>query len=254
MRILFFLASLLFIISFPACNKDDDNNPNPTLKLLDYYTLTNYPDTVSFEYNSSGQLNREESTEEIHTLTINGNQLHYTEYRKDETRTVADATFTLNAAGNIASGHGDFSYNQAGIYSADFTFTYDNAGNLIKRTDARNNGMTYSYDYVWTNGDITSIRWNLNDTLYLTISLSYDLNLEDKLQLDENTFFMAMNDFVGNHNKHLRTHSNTVFAPGSIIEQRYDFGFTVDSDGFPLIQTVTSLDNPYSDVLHYFYK
>lgn len=253
MKPLFFLTAILLISSFPACNKDDNNNPNGT-KLLDNYTQELYPDTISFDYNADNQIIKEEDNEEINTIVRNGNELHYTEYRKTESRTTADATFTLNAAGNIVSGHGDFSYSPTSPYASDFTFAYDNAGHMTNRTDARDNGMTYSYDFGWTNGDITTVAWNLNGNLYLTITTSYDLNKTDKLKIDGNQFLMQMNSFVGNHNQHLPMHSFTVFAPGTTVVQQYDFAFSLDADGYPETQTVTGLDNPYSDVLHYHYK
>jgi len=253
MKPLFFLSALLFIFSLPACNKDDNNNPNG-IKLLDYYTEELYPNTTSFTYNSDNQIIKTEDNEETNTLVINGNQLHYTEYRKSESRTTADATFTLNAAGNIASGHGNFEYALGSPFSADFTFTYDNAGNLTKRTDVRSDGMTNSYELGWTNGDNTSVRWIYHDSLYLTITTSYDLSKPDKLKIGSNYFLMQMNSFVGNHNQHLPNHSFTVFAPGTTKVQQYDFSFSLDGDGYPVTQNINNLDGIYSDVYHYHYK
>src|SRR6187200_238823 len=123
MRILIFLASLLFIISLPACNKDDDNNPSGA-RLLDHYTTTAYPDTYHFDYNGSDQIIKTEYEEARTNIDISGNQLHFTEYRKLESREVSNATYTLNAQGNIISGHGSYSYNQSSPYTADITYVY----------------------------------------------------------------------------------------------------------------------------------
>jgi|WetSurMetagenome_2_1015567.scaffolds.fasta_scaffold115769_2 hypothetical protein len=253
MKPLYFLATLPFIFSLPACNKDDNNNPNGT-KLLDFYTEELNPNTTTFTYNSEKQIVKEENSEEINTIDIIGNKLHYTEYRKTESRTTADATFNLNAAGNIESGHGTFSYSATSPYTSEMGFTYDSEGNLIHRADARSDGMIYTYDYAWTNGDITTVTWNVNGSPYLTITQSYDLNKMDKLKISSIQFLMQMNAFVGNVNQHLIKHAYTVYAPGTTVDQRIDFSWTLDADGYPTTQNITFLDASSSDVVRYYYK
>jgi YD repeat-containing protein len=252
MRILFFLASLLFIFTSPACNKDDDNNPSGA-RLLDHYSTTLYPDTYSFDYNGSDQIVKTENEEDRTNIDISGNQLHFTEYRKQESREVANATFTLNAQGNIISGHGSFSYNQSSPYTADITYVYDGAGNLVSRTYVRSDSMTYAYLYTWANGDVTEIAWTLNNNPYLIQYYEYDLSLEDKLKLDEEKFQAAVNSFVGNANQHLPKRRYTIFANDPTIVQDYTFTYSLDSEGFPDILTVDGVSAVYHDVVTYHY-
>ena len=253
MRILIFLASLLFIISLPACNKDDDNNPSGA-RLLDHYTTTAYPDTYHFDYNGSDQIIKTEYEEARTNIDISGNQLHFTEYRKSESHEVSNATYTLNAQGNIISGHGSYSYNQSSPYTADITYVYDNAGNLVSRTYVRSDGMTYAYLNTWTNGDITSIAWTLNNNPYLVLYYEYDLNLENKLKLDEENFEAAVNSFVGNANQHLPKRRYTIFANDPTIVQEYTYAYSLDSEGFPDTLTIDGVSTVYHDVVTYHYK
>jgi len=107
--ILFALSLLLLLTS---CDKDDPHNPDPNKKVLDFIETITSPDSMFFEFNSAGQLIRQENIgDELVTADPNGNQVHIVEFRTYENRTVADATFTLNAAGNIATGQGNISYN-----------------------------------------------------------------------------------------------------------------------------------------------
>ncbi len=252
MRPLLLLAMLFLLYSLPSCNKDDNNNPN-AIKELAFSTSSKNSDTTSYAYNSTGQLIKFEDKEDRDSVGINGNQLHYTEYRKTESRTTADATFNLNAQGNVISGHGNFSYSIAAPYTTDFTFTYDSAGHMTNRTDARNDGMTYSYDFIWTNEDMTSIIWKLNGNLYLTVAMDYDLNLLDKMGIGGAQFTMPMNSFIGITNQHLEKHQYTIFAPGPNIQDEYNYIYALDGDGYPSTLMITGIGNPFSDLITYYY-
>jgi hypothetical protein len=253
MRSYFFPAILLFISAFLACNKDDNNNSNQ-LKLLDYTTSDYYPDTSFYRYNNNNQIIGFEAYGDSSYITINGNQLHFTEYRKTESRTTAFATFTLNAEGNVISGLGSFSYDLSSPYTAIFSFTYDAEGHMTNKTEARSDGMTYSYDFGWTNGDLTTITWNFNGNLYLTNYLSYDVNSGNKLKIDNATFFIPVNDFTGKGSAHLIKGEYSIFAPGTTIDNMLDFTYTLDADGYPLTETVDEVSPAYHEVTTYHYQ
>ncbi len=250
MKKLFCLIALISTLYLIACNKDD-NNPTGKTKQVTGYTTSQYKDTVSFNYNSAGQIIRVQDVEAVFTYDISGNQLHYTEDRKIG-GLVGDATFTLDASGKIVSGHGSFSYSTP--FTSQFTFTYDGSGNLTNRTDVRSDGNTWSYDYIWTNGDITSEKWNQNGSLYFTEFYEYDSNLADKNKLDGLKFLNTTNSFLGNSNQHLlkRTYSN--FAPGTTTVQEATFAFSLDADGYPKNSTITYITTPGTDIVVYYYQ
>jgi hypothetical protein len=249
----FFLAALISVLYFSACNKDNDN-PTGNTKQLTGYTGTQYADTVSYDYNSNGQIIGFENNYERYSLDITGSQVHFLDIRKEGSRTVADATFTLNGQGNIISGQGSFSYNIGGEYTSQFTFTYDSAGNLINSTDVRSDGNTRTYELAWTNGDITSRKWIQNGSLYFTQYYEYDTSLEDKNKVEWLKFLSPTNSFMGNSNKHLIKRYYAIFAPGSTVVQETTYAYNLDADGYPKTMTVTGITTPGTDVVTYHYQ
>jgi len=254
MKTYLFPVALIPLLFFTACNKDDDNSGGDTTKLLSYYTESMYPDTVSFGYNTNDEIILVEGNEDRQTIDINGNQLHYIEFRKTENREVANATFTMNSEGNVVSGQGSFSYSIGSPYTSQFTFTYDSQGNLVNRTDTRSDGHTVAYQFTWANGDLVKNEWIYNDTLYFTQYYEFNTNVEDKIELDWNKFLMGTNSFFGNNTKHLVQHSYDVYAPGSTIVHEYNITFNLDSDGYPITSTYTGISTPSTNVITYHYQ
>lgn len=249
------IAGVIAIALNTGCKKNEtDPNDGGTTKLLQKYTSTQYHDTISFGYNTIGQMIRSEGSEDRSTFEFTGNQLTYKEFRKTENRTTATATFNVNAQGNVVSGQGTFSYNLNAPYTAQFTFEYDGSGNLIKRTDARSDGNTWSYEFTWTNGDITTIKWINNGALYLTQTIAYYTDKEDKNKVDWDKFLSGTNSFFGNSNSHLRKHQQVVFAPGSTVTQEYSYDYTLGADGYPTMSEVTGITTPGTDVITYYYQ
>ncbi len=253
MKALLFFAAIVCLSYLSACNKDDNNQNNGT-KLLISYTSSLYLDTINYSYNSSNELIQTEDLEDRSTITINGNQLHYIEYRKTESRQVADATFTLDAAGNVVTGQGSFSYSISSPYTTQFTFTYDASGNMINRTDARSGGMTYSYDFTWSNGDMVSQIWKLNGALYATNNFIYYTDKDDKNQINGYNFLSATNSFTGNSSRHLFKNISTIFAPGTTVTDEYGYAYTLDADGYPTTATITGITIPSTDIAVYHYQ
>lgn len=254
MKPYFFLTTLTALLFLAACKKDKTVDPIDKTKLLKSITSSRYNDTTSFAYNSSGQMIQTEGSEDRSTISVSGNQLHFVEFRKTENRETANATFTLNAQGNVVSGQGSFSYNLSAPYTAQYAFAYDGAGNLISRTETRNNGDVWLREFTWTNGDITTIKWIFNGALYLTINMEYYTDKEDKIQLDWDKFLTGTNSFFGNSNQHLIKHTETIFAPGSTVTQEYEFAYNLDTDGYPSTATVTGITSPSTNILTYYYQ
>lgn len=253
MKTYLFFSVLVLVLFFSACNKDDDN-PGGKTKLLDYYNSTSFPDTTRFDYDASKRLIQTDDGGSLRTIQLNGNQLHYIDFRTSENREVANATYTLNAEGNVISGQGSFSYNIGGSYTSNFTFLYDGTGNLITKTDTRSNGESRRYEYTWTNGDMTKLKWIFADTLYFTQFFEYDTNLDDKIKIDWYKFATATNSFFGNSNQHLRNHTYDIFAPGSTIVHENEFTYTFDSEGYPVTSTGTGITNPGTETTSYHYQ
>jgi len=256
MKAYLFSTCLTVLFFLTACNKDDDNhNPVGITKFLSHYTTTLFPDTVNIDYNSQDQIIHTESSEDRTTIDISGSQLHYVDFRKTENREVANATFTMNGGGNVISGQGSFSYVANAPYTSQFTFTYDGQGNLIKRIDARSNGITWTYEYTWTNGDLTKVKWINGDFLYLTQFIEYDTNKEDKNKLDGYKFLTITNSFFGNSSQHLRKRIYDNFDPGSTIVHEYAFSYILDTDGYPVTETIRGISNQNdTDILNYHYQ
>jgi len=251
MKPLIFLSALLFIFTLSACNKDDNNNGHPN---LDYSVSDLTNDTLFFDYDNHGDLNVFEDSGDSTYYTINGNLLHFINYKKSEKRTIADATFTLNSDGNIISGHGNFSYTLANPFSSDYTFTYDNAGNLTNINEVRSDGSYYEDAFVWINGDIIYINYINNGSTYYTRTLTYDLTKEDKIKINKESFLMPMNSHIGNMSRHLEQHEYSIYPPNTMGQYIYDFTYTLDQDGFPTLLSIFETDNSSTEVITYHYK
>ena len=101
-------------------------------------------ETFQYTYNADGQRTQVESSEGVETYTYDlAGQLTAVTYPDGTTE-----TFAYDAVGNRVSANGeDYTTNELNQYlmAGDATFTYDDNGNLISRTDA--NGKTnYEYD------------------------------------------------------------------------------------------------------------
>jgi len=251
------LFALSLSLLLPACDKDDPHDPDPTpKKVLDFIENTFYQDTLFYEFNSAGQIIRQEVTnDERVTVDVNGNQLHIVEYRIYESRTVADVTFTLNAAGNIATGQGNISYNMGSPYTADYTYTYNNDGYLTERTDVRSNGDKWTYKYYWTNGDLTKWEWLQKDTLYLTFDFEYEGSIPDKIQLDYNKLsFLGNTSWTGKSSAHLVTRNSRFFAPSTTYAYDYTYDYTLDPDGYVTSYIIGDNIGTFADSVVYHYK
>lgn len=251
-RISAFLALIPFL-TLLSCNKDDDANPSGK-KTLDFIQYTTYPDSAYYDFNSMGQIIREEASESRSTVTINGDQLHLVEYRKTESRNVADITYHLNAAGNVESGTGSISYIQSEPYTSAYSFEYNSDGYMTRRTDTRSNGDTWSFNYYWTNGDLTKMEWVYQGALYVTFYYEYDTSLEDKLQLDYNKLPIGNTSWTGKSSKHLPVRNYRIWAPGTDITGDYHYDYTLDSDGYIASYVVTDDPLTYTDTIIYHYK
>jgi len=251
------LSAFSLILFITACDKDDPHNPNPnTGKILDFIEFTTSPDSLFYEFNNAGQIIRQEDlNSERTTVEVNGNQLHIVEYRTYESRTVADVTFNLNAAGNIATGQGNISYNIGSPYTTNYNYQYDNNGYLSERSDVRSDGDKWSYKYYWTNGDLTKWEWLHKDTLYLTFNFEYTGSIPDKIQLDYNKLFLIGNtSWTGKSSAHLVTRSSRFFAPSTTNAYDYTYDYTLDSVGYVTSYIIGDNIGTYADTVIYHYK
>lgn len=225
------LISLILLLPLVSCNKDDDNNPAHK-KVLDYIENGISGDREYFTFNNSGQIIRETEGDDVTTYTVNGNQLHISQFRNSENRVVADIAYNLNAEGNIISGTGDFTYPSSPAYAAAYTVEYNTDGFMTRRTSIQTDGEDWEYKYYWSNGDLTEMEWFNHDTLYLTIQLEYPKQFEDKLQLDYYKLLRPTTSWTGKSSKHLPNHVFGIFAPGSQITYDNSYLYHLDADGY----------------------
>jgi len=221
---------------------------------LDYTTSSKTTSPWVYTYNAEGQLIGYENNDYKYSLDVNGSQLHFLLFYYPENRPFIDAVYTLNADGNIASGHGNFTYDINAPYSSDFTYEYGPNGELFERAEVRSDGTFYHSDLFWTNGDLTSIIWQKNGSLYATDFLEYDTHTPDKLQISQDLFYMPINDFVGKLNQHLEKRSYTILAPNTTAAYSYTFTFDLDNDGFPTTLNLDTSDGIYHEVISYYYQ
>ena len=251
MRTYSILFAFLTVCLFLACNKDDDN-PSSS-KRLDFTTSTLSAGYSVYTYNTAGQIIDYDRSDYKYSLTDNGSELHLVVFNKAENRVAIDGVYTLNADGNIISGVIAFALDLNHPYTSNFTYEYDNNGYMIKRTDVRSNGITFTSDLVWTNGDLTSVIWKQNGNDYVTDVLEYS-GTADKLGITQDLFYMPMNDFVGKVNKHLPKRGYSLMAPSSTPTSDYTFTYDLNNDGYPSTLTLDDSDNSYHEVITYHYQ
>jgi hypothetical protein len=234
-----------------ACNKDE--NPSSS-KRLDFTTSTLSAGYSVYTYNTARQIIGYETDNYNSTITDNGNELHLLVFNKTENRTVVDGVYALNAEGNVISGVIAFTDNINDPYTSNIAYEYNNNGFMVKRTDVRSNGNTYTSDLIWTNGDLTSIIWTKNGSPYVTDFFEYNTGTADKLGITQDLFYMPMNDFVGKVNKHLPKRSYTLVAPSTTPATDYTYTFDLNSDGYPSTLTLDNTVNSYHEVISYHYQ
>ena len=221
-------ALLLVLVS---CNKDDNNNPAHK-KVLDYIENGISGDRVFFTFNDNGQIVREAESDDVTTYSVNGNQLHLSQYRNSENRVVADITYNLNTDGNIISGTGNFTYPSSAPWTAAYNVQYNTNGFMTERTNIQTDGEYWTYKYYWNNEDLTTMEWYSHDTLYLTVQFEYSKQIEDKLQLDFYKLLRPTTSWTGKFSKHLPNHAFGIFAPGTHITYDQSYLYHLDADGY----------------------
>ncbi len=235
------IIALLFVVALGACKKDDSTNPvvvPPTVaKRLTAFTYDdNYSDPISIKYDSKGRVTEYNEGDDITTNTYTANEVHIVEFRKSENREVFNFKGILNAQGNIVSGTGISTYNSSSPQLVEYTFEYNPAGYLTRKTRVVNNGaqeiVTY---YTYSNGNQTSFKDYVDGVYDHGADLEYDNNKIDKSGLSDN--FSSSNTFCGKANKNMLI-KYTANSPGS-SGWFANFSYTMDADGYAKTGTTT---------------
>jgi hypothetical protein len=237
-----FAFSLLVL--FSACKKDDssDLRPAPNSKKLVRMTYNDEqygPETV--EYDAQGRVTKYADDEDVTTFKYEGNEVQINEWRLTENREVFSFKGQLNSKGNLISGSGLSQYNLSAIEQVEFTFEYNAAGYMVRKTRNGNQGANvYVYDYTYNSrGDMTEVKVFLNGVYSYGGTWEYDITRPYKVGLNWEQF-NGPNTFTGKPNQHMAVKytGNT----GWYVNMAY----TYDNQGYPLSNTlVYSNGNTY---------
>lgn len=251
----FQLAAMLLLVSFAACKKDDQQQPDPVqpgaakkLIKFSYQGVDIAP--LELEYDAKGRVIRMNDGEDASTVSYSGNQVQIKEIRETENREVFNFTGKLNSNGWVTEGNGVSSYN--GIpRNVQYVFEYDAAGYMTRKTANYNQGESiYDYHYTYKNGDMATMDVFVNGVYDYGGAWEYDENTQDRNGLNWEHLNVA-STFTGKTNKHLAT-KYTGFRDGKVSwYANYVYGF--DANGYPTSNAV-SISNGNVYTVYYQYQ
>jgi YD repeat-containing protein len=246
-------AVALMAILFSSCNKEISPVPTTGLhkKLVKTAYSGYYKDTTTYEYDQLGRLKNVNAWEDHYSFTYNGTNIQVKDFRPKENRTVYNGAGVLDASGRIKSISGDAAFAIDHPYSNTTTFLYDAQGFLQKRTDARNNGMTYTYIYTWANGDIVKVDCLENGTLLFYNVFEY-FTTADLRGIDVWKFGSETTDLAGNNSRHLLKKTSS-YSGTNVFGSSMEYTYTIDGQGYPSSGKLVSSFGDVSNVV-YSYK
>ncbi len=233
------ITALTILFFAPSCKKQSaDPAPVATAKKLQHIATSGSAGATnqSFTYDAQGRLIKEEDEDGTKTFQFGNNAVLIKDFNKLENRLAAVITGTTDNAGRITSYTGiSFGSNNSQT-SITGQFTYDANGYITQYKKISANEV-YSYDFVVTDGDYTSLTVHLNGMGGYTRTTGFT----DKKALsvvDRNIpgSFYYNNGLFGKSNTHLAKEEQYLASGALIPFLKSSFSYTMDSDGY--VQTI----------------
>ena len=236
MKKVFIVLSALVMLA--SCKKDKNVQPNPVSgnKKLIKFTEPSYNFEEVIEYDAAGRVTKaDELNDDLHTFTYGVNTFTMKAIRKPENnRVVADLSGTLDAKGRMVTVTGIQQYAQNNPQNVVFNYEYNADGYLVKLTKDFSTNTDLKYEYSYTNGDLTEVKYFENGIFKHSILYQYYLDKLEKTQLTQHcTLSPQVTMLEGKPNSHLVKNAHLVYAnntQGWSDDYSYDF----DAEGYPV--------------------
>lgn len=255
MKKVFVVFSALIMLA--SCKKDKSVQPNPNPvsgnKKLVKYAQPAYNYEQFMEYDAQGRIIKvDESNSDLYTFTYGANSFTMKGIRKPENnRVVADLSGTLDAKGRIVTVSGTEQYILNNPQTVLFKYEYNADGYLVQVTKDYNINQDLKYEYSYTNGDLTEIKYYENGQYKHSIINEY---YPDKPEKTELTQFYSLSAQVtkleGKTNAHLIKTAHLVYANNS---QGWTDTYTYDMDaeGYPVKFMISNANSSWTTFCYY---
>jgi len=224
-----------------SCSKNNNNSPvnNPTPGSFRVKTYSSNYGTTTYTYDAQGRL----------ILKVFGNGAK-SEYNYSTPNKVIESYYFSN--GNL-EGTGEFDLDANGlmikeVYSDGpanlYTTDYDANKNVIKEVHNINGNISV-LDYFYTNGNLDSMQYKTNGSLYHTTIYSYYTDKPDLLNND-----IWGQGYEGYYGKHLLKKEQTRYTDGT-TDNVWEYTYEYDSKG--RVSKCNSKNGQNTEVSYYTY-
>ena len=240
-----------------SCKKDKTIQPNPnpggtTRKVIKLsQTPSGYEET--YEYDALGRFTKiDESTSDLYVYTFNGSNFTVKAYRKtDNNRVVLDLSGTLDAKGRVTVANGIEQYNANNPQNAQYKFTYDADGYLIKLNRDYSTNPDVQFDFIYSNGDVIEQKYSENGVYKHSVFFEYYTNMPNKLPFSEHySISTLLIGLEGKPTAHLEKTGKLIYA-NNTAGWSYTKTWDLDAEGFPVKQVLTG---SWNTTLYYHYQ
>jgi len=248
------VISLLLLVLFGACKKDNDTKPTPTpsisKRLVGYYYDNNPSASAIIKYDDKGRVIyfKDDESDEA-TITYNGSEVRIKIKRLSENRDVFNFVGQLNSAGKITEGSAASSYNANALQQVQYKFEYNASGYLTRKLQTYSNGEVYDHTFVYKNGNLESFKVLQNGAYSYGAAYEYDATKLEKSGLSWE--LGVPNTFSGKPSKNVSVKYTALREDGS-VNWFSTHANTLDSEGYVTkVETTISNGNKYSTFFQY---